>query len=406
MKLFAIRKPVAEQRRLVFSPGHQMFARGDNLFERSAVSAVRLSVVYGCVSLIAGKISCLPVDIVNLRTGMRVREGQPRARWVDKPDGMMRLGLTRADLLTGIVSSLLLDGTAFVAVGRDSAGRVNELVALAPSTCELQRRRNELVLTVNGQQPDYEVCIIRNVVLPGSLRGLSPIEAARATLDVAFGVQEQSARFFDQGAVLAGVITTNERIAADDAAELARAWQRMHSSTENSHLPLILQSAKYEPISVSPEQAQFLETRKFSDAQIAAQLFHVDPTLLGLDIAGTSLTYGNVGQRNRQLLEDALLPVMTRIEHCMSGLLPPGQAWRFDTSEFLRSDPGTRFGTYVSAASVSSSMGAPLMTVDKMREREGLPELTEEQKAEFSPPPPPTVGDVGEEEDVEEDEDE
>ena len=325
MKLFAIRQPPEpERRRLVFSPGHQLFSRGEELSDRTSVAAIRLSIVYGCVSLIAGKISTLPVDILNLRTGNRVSEGQSRARWIDKPDPEMRLGMTRADLMTQIVTSLLLDGTAFIAVGRDPAGRVSEVAALSPHICELKRIDNKLKLTVSGRAPEFEVHVVRNIILPGGVRGLSPIAAAKATLDVAYGVQEQSARFFDQGAVLSGVITTNERIGADDAAELSRAWQRKHASAENAHLPLILQSAKYEPISVSPEQAQFLETRKFSDSQIAAQLFHVDPTLLGLDVAGTSLTYANVGSRNRQLLEDALLPLMTRIEHAMSMLLPAG----------------------------------------------------------------------------------
>lgn len=385
MKLFALKPSQEEKRRFAFSPGHQMFSRGEYLFDRTSVSAVRLSIVYGCVSLIAGKISCLPVDLLNIRTGARIREGELRARWVDKPDLDTRLGLTRADLLTGIITSLLLDGTAFIAVGRDSVGRVQELAVLSPSLCELKRMDNRLRVTVNGRAPDYEVVVVRNVVLPGHVRGLSPIEAARATLDVAYGVQEQSARFFDQGAILSGVISTNEKIGADDAAEIARAWQRKHASAENAHLPLILQSAKYEPISVSPEQAQFLETRKFTDAQIASQLFHVDPTLLGLDISGTSLTYANVGQRNRQLLEDALLPIMTRIEHCMSMLLPPEQHWRFDTSEFLRADPGTRFSTYATAAQVGQAMGAPLLTIDEMRQQEGLPPLTEDQIMEFTP---------------------
>ena len=110
-------------------------------------------------------------------------------------------------------------------------------------------------------------------------------------------------------------------------------------------------------------------------------------------MSGSSLTYSNVGQRNRQLMENALLPIMRRIEHCMSGLLPAGKSWRFDTAEFLRADPSTRFANYATAAQVGSMMGKPLMTIDEMRTQEGLPliddilpiveQSTEEDSQEF-----------------------
>ena len=394
MKLFNVGKPVdgGTERRFFFPTGYNSFSVGDLVPDRASVSSVRLAVVYGCVSLIAGKISCLPITIIDSDGGQTV-EGEPRPRWVDNPDPANSVGMSRSDLITSIVVSLLLDGTAFVAVGRDTRGRVTELACLSPYSCDLRRDNGVISITVNGKPPAFEVCVLRNIVLPGFVRGVSPIDAARATLDVAYGVQEQSARFFDQGAILAGVITTVEKVSAEDVAEIARAWEQKHSGAENAHLPVVLQGAKYEPISVTPEAAQFLETRKFTDAQIAAQLFHVDPTLLGIEMSGSSLTYSNVGQRNRQLMENALLPIMRRIEHCMSGLLPAGKSWRFDTAEFLRADPSTRFANYATAAQVGSMMGKPLMTIDEMRTQEGLPliddilpiveQSTEEDSQEF-----------------------
>ena len=386
MKLFNLSKPVEtkEEKRFHFPSAYNSFSSGDLIPDRASISSVRLAVIYGCVSLIAGKISCLPITIID-NNGTQIVEGEPRPRWIDYPDPNNHLGMSRSDLLTSVVVSLLLDGTAFLAVGRDSRGRVVELACLSPYACDLRREKGVVTVMVDGRPPPFEVCVLRNIVLPGYVRGVSPIDAARATLDVAYGVQEQSARFFDQGAVLAGVITTNERVGVEDAAEIAKAWQQNHAGAENAHLPVILQAAKYEPISVTPEAAQFLETRKFTDAQIAAQLFHVDPTLLGIEMGGSSLTYENVGQRNRQLMEDALLPIMRRIEHCMSGLLPMGKTWRFDTAEFLRSDPQTRYNNYLTAAKVGQTMGQPLMTVDEMRTQEGLPLIDDKMPVVAAP---------------------
>jgi phage portal protein BeeE len=83
-----------------------------------------------------------------------------------------------------------------------------------------------------------------------------------------------------------------------------------HGGSRRSHLPVVLTGdAKWQGITMTQEQAQFLETRRYTDAQIAGQMFRVDPTMLGIAVDGTSLTYSNLEGRGTHLVRHTLFAV-------------------------------------------------------------------------------------------------
>ena len=335
--------------------------------KRDVAGALQIAAVYGCVSLIAGRIAALPVDMM----------GGRKPAWMTRPiadDGMF--GLSFSDLLTSVVTSMLLRGTAYLAVGRDRRGVVMELMVLDPNKVSVERiPSGELIVRVDGKPTDYDILPIRYLVLPGSLVGLSPLDACAQLLSVGEGGTELAASFFERGAVVPGVLSAASSLEDVDRDSLVRSWKSAHAGASRAHRPLILeQGLEYTPIGVTPEQAQFLETRQLTDAQIAAQIFHVDPSLVGVHQSGSSVTYQTVELRERQLLLDAILPILTRIEGALSTLVA-GEV-KFNVDQTLRPSLKTRYESYKIAAEVG------FMTIDEMRELEGLPPLEKDEDDE------------------------
>lgn len=349
-----------------------------SMLGRSGVASVRLSVVYGCVSLIASKIASLPMSYWQIDERGQTMERMPLPLWVRMPDPMRGVyGKRWADVVTEIVWSMLLAGNAFLALKRDRSGRIVEVCAVDPGCVTVETVVDgEYVLRVNGQIPDYPVVPIRYIVPPGSPLGMSPIQACHRAFTVAEGAQEQSAGFFARGSTLPGQLIFENEIDEAEVDEVLNTWNRNMAGVGKAHLPLILQGAEYKPIAISPEDAQTLDTWRWSDARIAKQVFHLDPIHVGVKESGTQLTYQNVGQQNRVILEDALLPLMRRIETAFDWMTPNNRQLRFDVADFLAADERTRFHNYQVA------LKAGFMTVDEVRAKEGLPPMPQDDDDE------------------------
>jgi HK97 family phage portal protein len=149
--------------------------------------------------------------------------------------------------------------------------------------------------------------------------------------------------------------------------DLKDAWQNSHAGAARSHLPGVLTNgATWRSITITAEQAQFLETRRYTDAQIAGQLFRVDPTMLGIPVEGTSLTYNNVESRGIHLARHTLMPWIVRVERALGRMLPRPQFVRFNMDGLQRADLATRYGSY------QTGIAAGFLTVDEVRELEDL----------------------------------
>ena len=338
-------------------------------------SALQIAIVYGCVSLIVSRIAALPVDVV----------GGPVPLWLKRPtrtDGSQ--GLSFGDLLSGVVTSMLLRGNAFLAISREGRGRVSEISCLDPNAVTIKRTgHGNLITSINGQPAKFEILPIRYLVLPGQLLGVSPLDACRMLLSVGKGGTELASSFFERGAVMPGVLSAATPLEDVDRESLIRSWKASHSGTSRAHRPLVLeQGLSYTPIGVTPEQAQFLETRRMTEAQIAAQIFHVGPTLMGVAQPGSALTYQTVEMRERQLMLDAILPVLTRIEDALSLLLNSGVV-KFNVNQTLRPSLQARYSSYQTA------VNAGFLTIDEIREFEDLPPMPDQ-------PEPAVIGDIDE----------
>jgi HK97 family phage portal protein len=208
------------------------------------------------------------------------------------------------------------------------------------------------------------------MIRPQALKGLSPIESAAEAVGLELAGREFGARFFGSGAHLSGVIESPGPLTPDQAKILKTSFAAKHGGLKRSHLPGVLtEGAKWTPISISPEQAQFLDTRRFTAAEIASLVFGVDPAMLGLNQPGTSITYANLEQRGIHFVQFTMLPWIVRLERLINKLLGPPEYVKLNVDGLLRADTKTRYDAY--AIGVDKGW----LRTNEVRELEDLPQI-------------------------------
>lgn len=201
---------------------------------------------------------------------------------------------------------------------------------------------------------------------PSLLAGVSPIGAARQALGLAVAAEEYGARLFGSGSLMSGILQTDARLDQAQADRLKTAWEQRITGLANAHRVAILDSgAKWQPIGIPPEDAQFIESRKFQVTEIA-RLYGIPPHMLG-DVEKSTSWGTGIEVQGLGFNIYTLRPWLTRIEQALSNeLLPRGINCRFDVSELLRGDVETR----MRAGSTAVSSGQ--LTPNEARAREGL----------------------------------
>lgn len=330
----------------------------------SQKSSLQISAVFACVRLLADTVSTLPADTYT-RTGDE-RRPYPTPAWLVEPD----IGVTRQDFLQQVVTSLMLDGNAFIQVLRAGTG-VAALVVLDPTRIEVRRnresRRPEYVVD-QGQTvlPAGDVLHITDLRRPGDLRGVSRVAELRQTLGLARALDEFAARFFGNGSTTTGIIEYPGNLTEEQARDLVDGFEAGHKGLRRAHRPGVLSGgARFQKTGVDPESAQMLGSRQMSVEEIA-RIFGVPPHMIGLTTPG-AMSYASVEQNAIQFVTHTLRPLVTKIESALSRLLPGEAFVRFNMDGLLRGDSISR------AQYHSTALQAGWETVNDVRRIEDLP---------------------------------
>ncbi|WP_282793669.1 phage portal protein [Streptomyces sp. CC224B] len=349
-----------------------------------ANSALTVSAVFACVRLLSETICTLPVATYSRRGGVRREVKSPL--WLDYPDAEPG-GTGRIDLLSQTVLSLLLDGNAYLAVLWDGPNIVG-LEVLDPARIEVHmvvvdgRRRkvfhasdydddgNEVAL---GWFTTREILHVPGMTLPGEYAGVSPISFARESIGLAMAAQTYGARFFAQGAIPGALIEVPGAMSEEGLVRAREAWRLANSGAENSHrVALLTEGAKFSKVSLSPDEAQFLETRQFQVPEVA-RIFGVPPHLIA--DASNSTSWGSgLAEQNQAFAMFSLRPWLERIEAALTRLLFAETADRqkfvkFSLDGIQRGAPTERMAMY----SVGLQQG--IYSIDEVRAWEDLEPL-------------------------------
>ncbi|WP_442952673.1 phage portal protein [Pauljensenia sp. OF14-1SRA] len=324
-------------------------------------SAMQMTAVYSCVRILAEAIAGLPLHLYRYKDGGGKEKAIDHSLYRllhDEPNPEMTSFVFRETLMT----HLLLWGNAFAQVVRNGLGEVIGLYPLQPNRMSVGRDLDSKALYYEYQttwdEPAGEYKIIRltpsDVLhIPGlgfdGLVGYSPIAMAKNAIGLAQATEDYGASFFANGAAPGGVLEHPGTI--KDPSRVRESWQQTFGGARNGNKVAVLEEGmKYTPISVSPEQAQFLETRKFQLNEIA-RIFRIPPHMIG-DLEKSS--FSNIEQQSLEFVKYTLDPWVIRWEQAITKtLLNPREKQqlfvKFNVEGLLRGDYQSRMEGYAVA---------------------------------------------------------
>lgn len=303
--------------------------------------------VFKCRSLISDVVAMLPLRAHRMTaystlTGVRTFPTKVTTQPLLLTDPMPGDLAGEFHIKHRIMDSLLSDGNAYLEVAAKDANEVpTVLMPVHPSKIRqvTHDKAGAIVFDMYdggrlGSVRDGGTMIhIVGYSRPGYLTGTSPILAGKQGIALSMAAEEYGARFFGDGANPSGYLHTDAEMAPADAKQLKRDWLQTFGGL--SREPAVLYGGlKWDTVSISPEESQFIETRKLQSNQIAS-LYRIPPHLIGDTDRSTSWGTG-VEEMGLGFITYCLGPWLTRIEQAISFLLPGGQFARFDVQPLLR----------------------------------------------------------------------
>lgn len=325
-------------------------------------TAMQTTAVYACVRILAETLAetlaALPLQLYRYTPGGKERVyDHPLYHLLhDEPNPEMTSFIFRETLM----SHLLIWGNAYAQIIRDRLGRVQGLYPLRPdkmTVCRDERGKIFYLYTKTGDEnpnikPYGQVALQKEEVLhiPGlgfdGLVGYSPIAMARNAVGMTMACEEYGASFFANGASPSGVLEHPGVL--KDPAKVRDSWNAVYRGSANAHKVAVLEEGmKYQQIGIPPEEAQFLETRKFQLNEIA-RLYRIPPHMIG-DLEKSS--FNNIEQQSMEFVKYTLDPWVIRWEQAMQkALFLPEEKkqyfLKFNVNGLMRGDYESRMTGY------------------------------------------------------------
>jgi len=346
---------------------------------------MQMTAVYACVRILSEAIAGLPLHMYRYKDDGGKEKAFDHPLYLllhDEPNPEMSSFVFRETLMT----HLLLWGNAYAQIIRNGKGEVVALYPLMPNKMTVSRdETGQLYYTYQKSQEElpkdntYTVTLHPSDVLhiPGlgfdGLVGYSPIAMAKNAIGLAIATEEYGSKFFANGAAPSGVLEHPGTI--KDPQRVRESWMSQFGGSANSNKIAVLEEGlKYTPISISPEQAQFLETRKFQINEIA-RIFRVPPHMVG-DLEKSS--FSNIEQQSLEFVKYTLDPWVVRWEQSIQRtLLTPEEKKtyfvKFNVEGLLRGDYQSRMSGYATARQNG------WMSANDIRELENLDRIPTEE---------------------------
>nr|DAF01955.1 MAG TPA: Portal [Caudoviricetes sp.] len=321
-------------------------------------TAMQTTAVYACVRILSETLAALPLQLYRYTPGGKERVyDHPLYHLLhDEPNPEMTSFIFRETLM----SHLLIWGNAYAQIIRDRLGRVQGLYPLRPDKMTVCRDENGQIYYIYTKTTDEnpaikpygQVPLRKDEVLhiPGlgfdGLVGYSPIAMARNAVGMTMACEEYGASFFANGASPSGVLEHPGIL--KDPAKVRDSWNAVYQGSANAHKVAVLEEGmKYQQIGIPPEEAQFLETRKFQLNEIA-RLYRIPPHMIG-DLEKSS--FNNIEQQSMEFVKYTLDPWVIRWEQAMQkALFLPEEKkqffLKFNVNGLMRGDYESRMTGY------------------------------------------------------------
>jgi HK97 family phage portal protein len=349
-------------------------------------SAMRVATVYACKRVLAETLASVPLILYRrdpARGRVRVPEHQVAALVRIEPNGW-QTSMEWREMLQG---HLCLQGNAYC-IKTVVRGEVRELLPVVPDRVTPQQDPVNKRIAYEVRWPDGTLLTVpaeRMLHLRGlssdGVVGLSPVQVQRETIGLAMQLVKHGAGLFKRGALIRGVVSVAGLFSDDAYKRLKDSFEAEYAGADNAGKTIILEEgAKFEKAGMSSEEAQFLESRKFSRSEIAA-IFRVPPHLIG-DLERS--TFSNIEHQSLEFVKYTMLPWFVRWEQRLARSLLSDADRRDHYFEFLV-DGLLRGDSQSRASYLRTMVMTGVMTRNEGRERENL-ERGPDQLDEFITP--------------------
>lgn len=320
-------------------------------------TAMQLTVVCACVRILAEAVAGLPLHMYRYTDRGKEKAIDNRLYYLlhDEPNPEMTSFTFRETMM----AQLLTNGNAYAQKIFNNRGEIVAIYPLISAQMQVLREPSGRLVYLYTYMPDDSKPNDTTVVplrqeeiwnIPGlgfnGLIGFSPIDMARNALGLAMATEEYGSKFFANGAQPSGVLEHPGVI--KDAEKLRTAWQAQFGGSGNSNKIAVLEEGlKYHPISIPPDQAQFLESRKFQINEIC-RMYRIPPHMVG-DLEKSS--FSNIEQQSLEFVKYTLDPWLCRWEQSMQRCLlnrddKQRYFWKFNVDGLLRGDYQSRMQGY------------------------------------------------------------
>ena len=335
---------------------------GENVDE---FKAMQTTAVYACVRILAEAVASLPIHIYERTSNGREKKFEHPLYFLlhDEPNPEMSSFVFRETLMT----HLLIWGNAYIQIIRDDEN--------GKLYYKYQRQTEE-----NPNFKDKSSVILKQedvLHIPGlgfdGLIGYSPIALAKNAIGMTLATENYGASFFKNGANPGGVLEHPGIL--KDPKRVRDSWNAVYNGVTNAHKVAVLEEGmKYTQIGIPPEEAQFLQTRKFQINEIA-RLYRIPPHMIG-DLEKSS--FSNIEQQSLEFVKYTLDPWVVRLEQAFkrSLFLPEEKKKyfvKFNVDGLLRGDYQSRMSGYA----IARQNG--WLSTNDIRELEDLNLLTDEE---------------------------
>ena len=323
--------------------------------------ALTQSVFYAAVKILAEDVAKLPLRVMKTRAdgGRDVAKKHYLHKLLKRPNSWQ----TQFDFFEFMMFCLVVRGNAFSVILRDTRGRPEQLIPIAPDRVTLLTDNEGQIWYQIGRGSQHEQAVLREqpLTIPArdvlhvrglsrnGLVGMSLLEQVRETLGLAIATEKHGARLFAAGARLSGVLEHPGKLSSDGASRLRAAWDAAFSGVNNFGKTAVLEEGmKYTTVAMTSTDAEWLASRKFQVEEIA-RFFRIPLHMLqSLDKA----SFNNIEHQSRSYYDQTLMSYLERLEAAFDWTFDTdadGVEVEFDTSKLLRADMKSRYEAYAIA---------------------------------------------------------
>jgi HK97 family phage portal protein len=340
----------------------------------NTATALQLSTVFCCVKILAESVSSLPLQLFSKTTTGKVLDTAHPLSYLlgQEPNPEM----DTVAWLECQMTHLVLTGNCYSQIQRDADSNPIGLWPLLPRLTQPYRlSTGELVYkTEDGGVTRFlkakDVLHVKTFAYDGLL-GISPILECKRLLGGQIAAEKMGSRLFANNATPSGILTVQQKVKPEDKTKMRSDWESLQTGGNQHRVAVLEQGTTFTPMSITNQEAQFLETRQMQRADIGA-IYRISSHMLGSEVRQTD---ANVESMNLQFVTSTLRPYLSKFESEIARKILPRQPGRnselsvaFNVAEMLRGDSAAK------AVWATAGRTGGWLTGNDIRRSEGLNE--------------------------------